>query len=162
MEEAMNEHPAGTTGRTRRWRALAAAALATSAVAAPTAASGDASVARVGPVVTVVPTAFVDNEAGVELMFAECDFVQRVEKPDGSSVERQSCRLTEPVPELPGTTPDRALANTAGGCTWFSDYFLATTGESLAADWVRLTVTPSGRVSVTTFYPPEPTPESEC
>ncbi|MEN8239455.1 MAG: hypothetical protein ABFR53_09665, partial [Actinomycetota bacterium] len=56
-----------------------------------------ASVDRVeGPFETVVPVAFADNPAGVELMFAECDFVQRVEKPDGSSVETQHCQLTEP------------------------------------------------------------------
>jgi hypothetical protein len=39
---------------------------------------------------------------------------------------------------------------------------LHTTGESLTADSVRLTVTPSGNVSVTTMYPPNPTPDSEC
>jgi hypothetical protein len=120
------------------------------------------SVDRVGPFVTVVPVAFADNPAGVELMFAECDFVQRVEKPDGSSVETQHCQLTDPFFEFPGTPPERAFTNTAGSCTWFSDYFLQTTGESLAADSVRLTVTPSGKVSVTTMYPPNPTPESDC
>jgi hypothetical protein len=47
----------------------------------------------------------------------------------------------------------------AGHCIWFSDYFLTTTGESLTADWVRITVTPTGAVSVTTKYSPNPTPE---
>jgi hypothetical protein len=121
-----------------------------------------ASVDRVGPFVTVVPVAFADNPAGVELMFAECDFVQRVEKPDGSSVETQRCHLTEPFFEFPGTPPESAFTNTAGECTWFSDYSLQTGGESYTADNVRLTVTPSGNVSVTTMYPPNPTLESEC
>ena len=126
------------------------------------AAQAKASVDRVGPFVTVVPVAYADNPAGVELMFAECDFVQRVEKPDGSSVETQRCHLTEPFFEFPGTPPERAFTNTAGECTWFSDYSLQTGGESYAADSVRLTVTPSGNVSVTTMYPPNPTLESDC
>ena len=127
------------------------------------AALAKATVDRVeGPFETVVPVALADNPAGVELMFAECDFVQRVEKPDGSSVETQHCQLTEPFVAFPGTPPERAFTNTAGSCVWFSDYFLQTTGESLAADSVRLTVTPSGKVSVTTMYPQNPTLESEC
>jgi hypothetical protein len=126
------------------------------------AALAKASVDRVGPFETVVPVAFADNPAGVELMFAYCDFVQRVEKPDGSSVETQHCDLTEPFFEFPGEPPERAFTNKAGTCVWFSDYWLQTTGESLAADSVRLTVTPSGKVSVTTMYPPDPTPEDEC
>ena len=127
------------------------------------AALAKASVDRVeGPFVTVVPVALADNPAGIELMFAECAFVQRVDRPDGSSVETQRCQLTGPFVVFPGTPPERAFTNTAGLCTWFSDYFLQTTGESLAADSLRLTVTPSGKVSVTTMYPPSPTPESEC
>lgn len=146
----------------RTWATLAGVATAAALIASPTAASAKASVDRVGPFTTVVPVAFADNAAGVELMFAECDFVQRVEKPDGSSVETQHCNLTGPFVEFPGTPPERAFTNTAGTCTWFSDYFLQDTGESLAADSVRLTVTPSGKVSVTTKYPPNPTPEEDC
>ena len=127
------------------------------------AAQAKASVDRVeGPFETVVPVALADNPAGVELMFAECDFVQRVEKPDGSSVETQQCHLTEPFVVFPGTPPESAFTNMAGTCTWFSDYSLQTGGESYAADSVRLTVTPSGNVSVTTMYPPNPTLQSEC
>ena len=121
-----------------------------------------ASVDRTGPFTTVVPVAFADNPAGVELMFAECDFVQRVEKPDGSSVETQHCQLTDPFDYFAGTPPERAFIWTAGECMWFSDYFGQTTGESFAADSVRLTVTPSGNVNLTATYPPAPTPISEC
>ena len=109
-----------------------------------------------GPFVTVVPVALADNPVGVELMFAECDFVQRVEKPDGTAVETQHCQLTGPFFDFPGTPPERAFTNTAGPCIWFSDYFLQTTGEDVLAESVRLTVTPSGRVSATTMYPAEP------
>lgn len=121
-----------------------------------TAAGAAASVERVeGPFLTVVPTAFADNPAGVELMFAECDFVQRVEKPDGTAVETQHCHLTEPFFEFPGTAPDSAFTNTEGECVWFSDYWSQTTGAVVYAESVRLTVTPSGKVSVTTKYPAE-------
>lgn len=147
--------------RTRSCTALAGVTTA-ALIASPSAAFADASIDRVGPFVTVVPVAYADNPIGVELMSAECDFVQRVEKPDGSSVETQRCQLTEPFVIFPGTPPERAFVDTAGPCTWFSDYWLTTTGEALAADKARITVTPSGKVSVTTMYPPNPTPESEC
>ncbi len=125
------------------------------ALAAPVAARAD--VDRVeGPFDTVVPVAFADNPIGVELMFAECDFVQRVEKPDGSAVETQTCHLTEPFFQFGGTPPDSAFTNTEGSCIWFSDYFSQTTGEDVFAERVRLTVTPSGNVSVTTMYPADP------
>ena len=118
-----------------------------------------------GPFLTVVPVAFADNPAGVELMFAECDFVQRVEKPDGSSVETQRCHLTEPFVVFPGMPPERAFnAPASAPCVWFSDYFIQTEpeGDTPSADRVRLTVTPSGKVNVTTMYGPNPTLESEC
>jgi hypothetical protein len=96
------------------------------------AALAKASVDRVeGPFETVVPIALADNPSGVELMFAECDFVERVEKPDGSSVETQQCHLTEPFVVFPGTPPESAFTlRTDGPCIWFSDYFAQTTGES--------------------------------
>ena len=129
--------------------------LAFGALALPAAAS--ATVDRIdGPFESVVPVAFADNPAGVELMFVECDFVQRVEKPDGSAVETQQCHLTEPFVEFPGTPPTEAFTNRAGACIWFSDYFLLTTGEDVLAETARLTVAPSGNVSVTTTYPAEP------
>jgi hypothetical protein len=118
-----------------------------------------ASVDRIeGPFITVVPVALSDNPLGVELSFVECDFIQRVEKPDGSSVETQKCHLTESVPGFEGHPPERAFVNTTTDpCIWFSDYFALTTGEDVFANNVRLTVTPSGSVSVTTKYPAERT-----
>jgi hypothetical protein len=140
---------------------LATVAILIGLVAAP-AALAKASVDRAEEFVTVVPVALADNPAGVELMYADCDFVQRVENPDGSSVETQHCQLTDPFDHFPGTPPERAFIWTAGSCIWFSDYFQQTTGDVLAADSVRLTVTPSGNVNLTATYPPAPTPISEC
>ena len=160
--------PKENTMRTRLWATLAAVATAAALIASPTAAFAKTTVDRLGPFTTVVPVAFndptPDNPDGVELMFAECDFVQRVVKPDGSSAETQHCQLTEPFFVFPGSPPDRALTNTSGECTWFSDYFLNATpdAEPLTAERARLTVTPSGNVNVTTFYPPNPKTESEC
>lgn len=147
---------------------LAGMATATALITSSTAASAEASVERTGPFTTVVPVAFddptPDNPDGVRLMFADCDYVQRTENPDGSSVEHQHCQLTEPFVVFPGSPPERALASTSGECTWFSDYFLTTTPEAepVTAERARLTVTPSGRVNVTTFYPPDPRTEAEC
>lgn len=109
-----------------------------------------------GPFVSVVPVAYADNPAGVELMFVQCDFVRRVVNPDGSAKETQHCHLTEPFVVFPGTPPDRAFNNRAGECIWFSDYFLLTTGDDVLADSVRVTVSPSGVVNVTTTYPATP------
>ncbi len=149
--------------RTKLMATVAGVVTATALIAAPSAASAKAAVDRVGPFTTVVPVAFVDtNPAGVELMFADCEFVQRVQKPDGSSVETEHCQLAGPFVEFPGTPPERALTNTAGECIWFSDYVANTTGETVYADKVRLTVTPSGQVSATTFYPPNPKTSAEC
>ena len=141
---------------------FAGAATATALIAAPPTAFAKASVDGLEGFETVVPTAFVeDNPAGVELMFAVCD-MQRVEKPDGSAVESYQCELTEPFVEFPGTPPERALVDRAGQCIWYSDYLLDKTGEFLYAETARLTVTPSGKVSVTAVYPPSPLSATEC
>lgn len=140
--------------RTRRLTVLLIVLGLAIGVSASTAAA--AAVDRVdGPFETVVPVAYANNPAGVELMFAECDFVQRVERPDGSAVETQSCHLTGPFFDFPGTPPTQAFNNSAGPCIWFSDYFSLTTDESVWASSVRLTVTPSGNVNVTTMYSAE-------
>lgn len=134
--------------------AVLAAAVMVVAVAAPSVAADGATVDRLeGPFDTVVPVAFADNPAGVELMFAECAFVHRVERPDGSAVETQTCDLTGPFFVFPGTPPDSAFNPPSGPCLWFSDYWSLTTGEDVWAETIKLTVTPSGKVNVTTTYP---------
>jgi len=130
---------------------------------ASAASAGGAAVDRLeGPFETVVPVAFADNPAGVELMFAECDFVQRLDKPDGSAREIETCHLTGPFFVFPGTAPDSAFNISGGACVWFSDYFTQTTGDDVVADSVAITVTPSGQVHVTSTYPAEAIPPSEC
>ena len=113
-----------------------------------------------GPFVTVVPTANADNPIGVELMFVECSFVQRVELPDGSAKETQACELTGPFVEFPGTPPEKAFRNVAGECIWWSDYWAQVDGSIVFASSISLTVTPSGQVHATSTYPADPlTPE---
>ena len=148
--------------RTKLLATVAGLTTATALIASPTAAFAKASVDGLEGFETVVPTAFVDdNPDGVELMFAECD-MQRVEKPDGSAVEHYQCQLTEPFPPLPGTPPERALVDKAGQCIWYSDYLLDKEEEFFYADTSRLTVTPSGKVSVTAIYPPNPLSRADC
>ena len=131
-------------------------------VIAPAMASGAVTDRIDGPFVTVVATAYADNPFGFELMFAECDFVQRVELPDGSAKETQSCELTGPFVEFPGTPPDQAFRDVADECEWASDYWTVTDGSTVVASSYSLTVTPSGQVHVTSTYAPDPLTLEDC
>lgn len=131
--------------------------------AAAAASAGGATAERLeGPFETIVPVAFADNPAGVELMFAECDFVQRITTPNGSAREVETCHLTDPFFVFPGTAPDRAFNISGDACAWFSDYFTQTTGQDVVADSVDITVTPSGQVHIRSTYPAVPIPPSDC
>lgn len=142
---------------------LGLALLATVITAVPAAFASGATADRVeGPFETVVPVADADNDFGVELMFAECAFVKRVERPDGSATETQACELTGPFFEFPGTVPDRPYRHMAGVCAWSSDYWGHITGNLVLAEGVRISVTPSGNVHITATYPAEPIPLSDC
>lgn len=132
------------------------------ALSATSALAGAESDRLEGPFETVVPVAFADNPAGVELMFAECDFVHRVVRPDGTAKETETCQLTDPFFVFPGSPPSSAFNISGDACVWFSDYFTQTSGEDVAADSIRITVTPSGRVNITSTYPAEPIPPSDC
>lgn len=139
-----------------------AVALLVIGVAAP-AVAGGATTDRVdGPFETVVPVAFADNAIGVELMFAECDWVQRVQLPDESAKETQLCHLTEPFFVFGGSPPDQAFNIGGGPCLWVSDYWTQSTGADVVADSHQITVTPSGNVHITSTYPAEPIPISDC
>lgn len=138
------------------------AAVAFMSLATPAFAGGSTVDRIVGPFETVVPVAVADNPAGVELMFAECDFVHRVVLPDGSAKEIETCHLTGPFFDFPGSVPDKAFGITGGACVWFSDYMTQLDGTDLFADSVRITVTPSGNVHITSTYPAEPIPLSDC
>jgi hypothetical protein len=131
-------------------------------ISAPALAAG-ATVDRFeGPFETVVPVADADNPIGAELMFAECEFVQRVEQPDGSAVETQACILSGPFFDFPGSVPDQAYNRVDGACAWASDYRTQTAGGLVIADGAHITVTPSGNVHITSTYPAEPIPLGDC
>jgi len=155
---------AATVRPTRRMHIMLvlAVVLLVIGVATP-AVAGGATTDRVdGPFETVVPVAFADNAIGVELMFAECDWVQRVQLPDGSAKETQLCHLTEPFFVFGGSPPDQAFNIGGGACLWFSDYWTQTDGSDVVADSNQITVTPSGNVHITSTYPAVPIPPSEC
>jgi len=141
---------------------MVSVALLAFGVITPAMASGATTDRVEGPFVTVVATAFADNPIGVELMFAECDFVKRVELPDGSAKETQSCELTGPFVEFPGTPPDQAFADKAGECVWASDYWTQTDGTTVIASSYRLTVAPSGQVQIRSTYAPDPLTLEDC
>ena len=93
------------------------------------------------------------------LMRADCSFVVRVERPDGSARETQVCQLNdEPVmiPEFQGVPPSRAFIDQIGPCAWHSDYWFHTNGSDVLADSVRILVTPAGQVVATSTYPATP------
>ena len=138
------------------------AALLAFGVTAPALAAGATSDRIDGPFVTVVATAHTDTPFGFELMFAECDFLQRVEHPDGSAHETQSCQLTGPFFDFPGTLPDQAFNDSAGECVWGSDYWRSTDGSTVIASSRHLTVTPSGNVHVTSRYAADPLTLEDC
>ena len=93
------------------------------------------------------------------LMRADCAWVQRITHPDGSAVEKMSCVLSdEPVmiPAFQGVPPKQAFVHELPPCLWISDYVGLSTGQIEYAASGHLVVTPSGRVTATSFYPAEP------
>lgn len=127
------------------------------AVATP---AGGASTDRVGPFGSVVAVAMPEDFPAGSLMRAECSFVQRVERPDGSAKETQVCDLTtEPalmIPENQGVPPNRTFIDAGGECTWTSDYWWNKNESEVLADSFRVVVTPSGKVHATSTYPATP------
>ena len=132
----------------------------------------------------VVSTAFVStdpNNGIVVFAFMGCRFVHRVENPDGSAVETQTCFIFDNSPYLqlkynPGTgtferteveggLPSSALTITApptpfgpfhSDCDWASDYWTIKDGSTVFAESWRMTVSPSGRVYMVSYYPAVP------
>ena len=151
-----------TQSRTARLALMATVVLLALGMAVPAIAAGATTDRIEGPFVTVVATAYADNPIGVELMFAECDFVKRVELPDGSATENQKCELTGPFVEFPGTPPDQAFRDVAGECAWASDYWTQADGSTVVASSYRLTVSPSGQVHITSTYAPDPLTLEDC
>lgn len=128
-------------------------------VAASPVAARQASVDRVENFTTVLAVAMPDNFPLGSLMRAECAFLVRVERPDGSAMETQICTLSdEPVmvPEFQGTPPALAFRLAGGPCIWTSDYWWTIADSPVYADSFSYVVTPSGRVRVTSTYPAVP------
>ena len=101
---------------------------------------------------------------------AVCDWVQRVERPDGSAKETMQCHLTGvfyiwdwnlfeflPCPDC--EMPTRAFVDgplELGCYGWMSDYWWQLDESVVFAERLRVTVTPSGHVSAKSDYPAEP------
>ncbi len=122
-------------------------------------AAAGASVDRIENVDTVLAVASPDDFPIGSLMRAECAWVQRTERPDGSATELMVCDLSdEPVmiPEFQGSPPERVFRNSGGECDWFSDYWFAKDGTDVVAERYSYVVTPSGKVVARSWYPAEP------
>jgi hypothetical protein len=118
-----------------------------------------ASVDRIEDFDTVLAVAFPDTFPLGSLMRAECSFLVRVERPDGSAAETQICTLSdEPVmvPEFQGAPPDQAFRLDGGPCTWTSDYWWNVADSPVYADSFSYVVTPAGAVRATSTYPAVP------
>jgi hypothetical protein len=104
-------------------------------------------------------SAVLVNDDPFSAAFVHCDFLQRTERPDGSSVEVQHCRVTELIL---GEMPTSAWVGEIPSCEWASDYWLNTTGEPLFAESGRGMVTPTGEVHFVTHYPADPDDLADC
>jgi len=93
------------------------------------------------------------------LMRANCRWLYRVVKPNGSAIETQKCRLSnEPVliPEYQGRPPRHRVSYGGGKCIWTSDYWATTEGTDVMASSFRVLVTPRREAFVTSTYPATP------
>ena len=142
----------------RRTLMIAILSLMTLSIASPVTASSG-SVDTVRDFGTVLSVARGDDFPVASLMRANCAFVVRVERPDGSARETQVCQLSdEPVmiPEFQGVPPSSAFIDEIGACAWTSDYWLNLNGTDVLASSVRIVVTPAGQVFATSTYPAIP------
>jgi len=131
--------------------------MGTSLASPVTATSG--SVDTIRDFATVLAVARPDNFPVASLMRADCAWVVRVERPDGSARETQVCELSdEPVmiPAFQGVPPSHTFIDVVGSCAWFSDYWFNKNGTDVLASSVRIVVTPSGHVLATSTYPAVP------
>ena len=121
--------------------------------------SGKATTDRIEDFGSVLATRMEADFPLTSLMRADCAWVQRTTHPDGTAVEKMSCILSdEPVmiPAFQGVPPTQAFVFEFPPCMWISDYVGLSTEQIEYAAGGRLVVTPSGRVTATSFYPAEP------
>lgn len=126
---------------------------------APAAAADSAEVERIENIDSVVVVALPDDFPIGSISRAACDWVLRVERPDGSATEKLHCMLSdEPVmiPEFQGHAPDTAFHNAGGPCMWVSEWWFAHDESIVLASSFQYVVTPSGTVMATSTYPAEP------
>lgn len=145
--------------RRRLVAVLAAGLIMTMTPGATAALAGGASTDRIEDFGSVVAVALPDDFPVASLMRADCSFVERVQRPDGSAKETLVCDLSdEPVmnPDFQGVPPSRAFIDTGGECIWSSDYWWNTNETEVYADSFRVVVTPSGKVHATSTYSAEP------
>ena len=128
------------------------------ASAGPVSAAG-AWVDRIHNVGTVLAVKMDADFPLASLMRADCATVTFVQEPDGSGVESLSCQLSAApvmIPTFQGQTPDTAFTLSGGACTWTSDYWFARAETIVMASSFHYSVTPTGHVHVTAYYPPTP------
>jgi hypothetical protein len=137
---------------------IAMLSLMTLSIASPVTASSG-SVDTIRDFATVLAVARGDDFPVASLMRANCAFVVRVERADGSARETQVCQLSdEPVmiPEFQGVPPSSTFIDEIGPCAWHSDYWFNLNGTDVLASNVRIVVTPAGQVFATSTYPAQP------
>lgn len=108
---------------------------------------------------TVLAVAMSDDFPMGSLMRANCSRLVRVQRPDGSAIETQTCKLSaEPVmvPAFQGAPPEQAFRLNGGACTWTSDYWWTMTNSPVYADSFSYVVSPGGTVRATSTYPADP------
>jgi len=115
---------------------------------------------------SVFAVADADNVFGVLLMNVHCDFLKRVEFPDGSAKETMSCQVTdsEGFPDdIAGAIPSRAYKDSGGECIWFSDYWVNQDEPQIVfGNSYSQVVTPSGKAHATIRYAADPLTEEDC
>ena len=142
----------------RRSIVILMAVLASVLVSAPVAARG-ASTQRIEDIGSVLAVRFDADFPVTSLMRVDCDWLVRVERPDGSATETMHCTLSdEPVmiPAFQGSPPERAFRHGGGACVWTSDYWWAVADAPVYASSFAYVVTPSGEIRATSTYPAEP------
>lgn len=108
---------------------------------------------------TVLAVAMPQDFPMGSLMRANCSRLVRVEQPDGTAIETQTCQLSsEPVmiPAFQGAPPERAFRLSGGACTWTSDYWWRVADSPVYAESFSYVVSPGGTVRAISTYPADP------
>jgi hypothetical protein len=143
----------------KRRLAFSALALGWLVSLAGPAAAGGAWMERIEDVGTVLAVRMDDDFPLASLMRADCAVVQFVRTAEGSGIETLRCTLSDApvmIPAFQGQPPETAFSLRGGSCLWTSDYWSARDESIVMASSFHYTVTPSGNVNVTAYYPATP------